>query len=283
MNDDGMMFIGGGDPAGMIVGMTMGRVVGGQMANTMNNTMQNMQQKLPPVPNMATSPSQYSVAVNGQATGPFDINVLAKKAQSGELTLHSQVWKQGMPAWAAAGTIQELSGLFASVASVAPTAPAAPIAAANANQVPPSQQNQYKENKMHIYDEKNYYSMDRLKEFGMNTSIAEQMVNSMNHATKNMQIHIPGFGNPAQEPQHRFDQQIPELKPRDLLYYVMIDGKQAGPYCETELARLINDKKVCKDTYIWHTGLKEWTTAEKIPAVLRIAALALPPPLPEGI
>ena len=129
-----------------------------------------------------------------------------------------------------------------------------------------------------MYDGKNFYSIDRLVEFGMSTAVAQQMVNSMNYTMKNM--HIPGADNPLQI--SRPQEPVAGAPPLDLVYYAMIDGKQAGPYCETELGRLINDRKVCKGTYIWHTGLEEWTTAENIPAVLRFAAL-VPPPPPQGV
>ena len=114
-----------------------------------------------------------------------------------------------------------------------------------------------------------YTSMDRLIEFGLGMSVAQQMVNTMNHAMQNMQI--PGAGNSMQQPQKM-----------ELVYYAMLDGKQAGPFSECEIVRLINDKKLFKETYVWHTGLREWKTAENIPAILRLVALAPPPPPPQG-
>jgi hypothetical protein len=116
-----------------------------------------------------------------------------------------------------------------------------------------------------MYDENSFYSMDRLMEFGMGMAVARQMANTMNHAMQNM--HIPGAGNPMNPPQR------PER-----VYYAALDGKQAGPFSETELARLINDKKVSKETYVWHTGLRDWKTAENVPEILCLVALA-PPPL----
>ena len=112
---------GGMNPAGMMAGMVMGGAVGGQMAGMMNNAMQGVQQpgSMPPPPPVV----QYNIAVNGQTTGPFDINSLAKMVQSGQLTQQSQVWKQGMSGWVAAGTVQELSGLFAQTAPPPPPAP----------------------------------------------------------------------------------------------------------------------------------------------------------------
>jgi len=128
---------GGMNPAGMMTGMMMGGAVGGQMAGMMGNMMQGVNQP-PPVPGMQAPPPapgapppppaavQYSVAVNGQTMGPYDMNTLAQMAQSGQLTAQSQVWKQGMAGWAAAGTVQELAALFASSAPPPPPPPPAP-------------------------------------------------------------------------------------------------------------------------------------------------------------
>ena len=62
----------------------------------------------PPVPTEV-----YHVAVNGKATGPYDMNVLAQMITAGQLTTDSLVWKSGMAQWAKAGMIDELERLFA--------------------------------------------------------------------------------------------------------------------------------------------------------------------------
>ncbi|MCL2762824.1 MAG: DUF4339 domain-containing protein [Treponema sp.] len=266
------------DPATMMVGMAVGSTIGRQMAGTMDNVMNGMQQSsasayrapLPAAGQAAPPPPvmQYNVAVNGQITGPFTMNTLTQMAQGGQLTPQSQVWKQGMPGWAAAGTVQELSGLFSPACG----------GAASAVAYPPPSQVQHKERVMHVYDEKNFYSMGRLMEFGMSTNVAQQMVNNMNHHLQNM--YIPGAGNPMRPPQQTAGSRPPDIQVLpEPIYYAVIDDAQSGPYCETELARLINDKKVTKETYIWYTGISEWTKAENIPTILRLVALA-PPPLP---
>jgi hypothetical protein len=66
------------------------------------------------------------------------------------------------------------------------------------------------------------------------------------------------------------------------LYYVQLEGKQAGPFSETEIVRLINDKKIVKETYVWHQGMSQWQPAQDVPEVLRIIALA-PPPFEGGV
>lgn len=102
---------GGMNPAGMMTGMMMGGAMGGQMAGMMNNMGQQMQNAMntpPPMPNV-----QYMLAVNGQQTGPFGMQQLQQKAQSGQLTRNTYVWKQGMAQWELAGNVAELASLFA--------------------------------------------------------------------------------------------------------------------------------------------------------------------------
>jgi hypothetical protein len=117
-----------------------------------------------------------------------------------------------------------------------------------------------------MYDEKSFYSIDRLVEFGMSMAIARQMVQSMDQTMAAM--HIPGAGNPM-------NGALPA--PPQPVYYAMLEGKQAGPFSETELVRLINDRKLSKETYVWRPGLREWQTAENVPEILRLVALAPPP------
>lgn len=112
---------GGGDGTGfnmaaMMASMAVGGAVGQNIAGAMNNMMGGINQQAtpgavpPPIPTVA-----YHIAVNGQATGPFDISVLAQMATAGQLTADSLVWKNGMVQWAKAGTVEELKNLFANV------------------------------------------------------------------------------------------------------------------------------------------------------------------------
>jgi hypothetical protein len=100
---------------------TAGTVVNHSMGGMMGNMVRGLNQGDPLTPGAMPPPvMQYSIAVNGQTTGPFDFPTLAQMAQAGQLTPQSQVWKQGMPGWVAAGTVQELASLFA------PSAPPPP-------------------------------------------------------------------------------------------------------------------------------------------------------------
>jgi membrane protease subunit (stomatin/prohibitin family) len=118
----GNMDIGGGgggmNPAGMMTGMMMGGAMGNQMAGMMNNMGQNMNQQQntpPPPPTIA-----YSVSVNGQTAGPFNLQQLQQMVQNGQLTQNTHVWKQGMPGWEVAGNVQELASLFGAVPPTPP-------------------------------------------------------------------------------------------------------------------------------------------------------------------
>ncbi len=110
----------------------------------------------------------------------------------------------------------------------------------------------------------NFYSIDKLVEFGMGVAVANQMVNSMNQAIDKMKI--PGSGNPI----------TANVSP---VYYAVIDGKCEGPYSLTELSRLIADKKIVKETYVWKPGMASWDIVQNVSEVLSLVALT-PPPVP---
>lgn len=111
-NAGGMGF----NPAAMMASMAVGGVVGQNIAGSMNNIMSGMNQPVqnnmtpPPVPTVT-----YNVAVNGQATGPFDLATLQQMAIAGQFTGSSLVWKAGMPAWVAAETVDELKEVLANI------------------------------------------------------------------------------------------------------------------------------------------------------------------------
>lgn len=111
----------GFNPAAMMAGIALGGAVGQNIAGIMNNSMAGVNQTAPsgatppPVPVVA-----YHVAVNGQATGPFDLNVLQQMATSGQFNADSLVWKNGMSEWVKAGTIDELKSMFVVMPPIPP-------------------------------------------------------------------------------------------------------------------------------------------------------------------
>lgn len=105
--------------AAMMASMAISGAVGQNIAGTMNKMMNSANQSNtmpPPIPTAA-----YYVAVNGQATGPFDTRMLAQMAISGQLTASSLIWKKGMLQWKQAGAIDELSSLFADIMPPVPS------------------------------------------------------------------------------------------------------------------------------------------------------------------
>ena len=112
----------GFNPAAMMAGMAVGGAVGQNIAGIMNNSMAGANQVSPsgatppPIPIVA-----YHIAVNGQATGPYDLNMLRQMATAGQLNADSLVWKNGMSEWAKAGTIDELKSIFVVMPPIPPT------------------------------------------------------------------------------------------------------------------------------------------------------------------
>lgn len=103
----------GFNPASMMAGMALGGAVGQNIAGVMNSMMGGINQ--PPVPGAVPPPVPvvaYHVAVNGQATGPFDMMTLTQMATTGQLNTDSLVWKNGMAQWEKAGTMDDLKDIF---------------------------------------------------------------------------------------------------------------------------------------------------------------------------
>ena len=98
----------GFNPAAMMAGMALGGAVGQNIAGTMNGMMSGVnQQTPPPIPTVL-----FHVAVNGAATGPFDMNTLTQMINAGTLTKDTLVWKSGMANWEPAGNVSEFTALL---------------------------------------------------------------------------------------------------------------------------------------------------------------------------
>ena len=125
MGASGAGSMSGGDmnPAAMMAGMAMGGAIGQNMAVMMHGMMAGVNAPTsgatpPPVPAAA-----YYVAVNEQASGPYDMTTLGSMVTAGTLAKGSLVWKQGMENWVRAETVQELQAIFGSVPPVPPMPP----------------------------------------------------------------------------------------------------------------------------------------------------------------
>lgn len=118
----------------------------------------------------------------------------------------------------------------------------------------------------------NFFSIDRLIEFGMSMAVAQQMVQTMNQTMQSM--YIPGTMNPMTQAQS--SQVAPMPQPLPQVFYVIVDGNSVGPLSETEVMKLISSKQITKDTYVWKPGMSEWQTVENTPEVLKLVLLAPP-------
>jgi len=116
---------GGFNPVGVMTGLAVGGAMGGQMANMMNATAQNMPMPgsmPPPIPQIS-----YTLSINGQNAGPFNLQQLQEMIRNGQLKADTFAWKPGMPNWESAGSITELAQLFASMTPPPPPPPPPPM------------------------------------------------------------------------------------------------------------------------------------------------------------
>lgn len=116
MGSSGAGGVSGGavDPAAMMAGIAVGGVIGQNLAGSINSMMGNVIK--PGVQTSITPPpvpvSVYYIAVNGKASGPFDMKTLSQMIKEGELLKESLVWKTGMEQWAKASEVEDLKTLF---------------------------------------------------------------------------------------------------------------------------------------------------------------------------
>lgn len=104
-----------GGGAGGFMGAGLGFGMGQSMFNQMNNQNQQNnnggQGMPPPVPGQL----KFFIAVNGAQQGPYEIPMLQQMINAKQVTPQTMVWREGMAAWAAAGTVTELSPIFGAV------------------------------------------------------------------------------------------------------------------------------------------------------------------------
>lgn len=86
------------------------------------------------------------------------------------------------------------------------------------------------------------------------------------------------FGNQMNQVAGSMSQ--PAVPPPPVLYYVLINGAQQGPYALDVLARLTQEGTLSRDTYVWKNGMPQWEKAENC-MELRSLFGAVPPPPPK--
>ena len=99
-----------GIAAGMAIGGSIGRNIAGAMDSMMGSTSAGMSGS--PVPPPIPQQDRFHVAINGTATGPFDLTTLSSMVTSRSLTPESLVWQEGMTNWMPAKTVPTIAALF---------------------------------------------------------------------------------------------------------------------------------------------------------------------------
>ena len=69
--------------------------------------------------------------------------------------------------------------------------------------------------------------------------------------------------------------------PKEKLYYLAVDGKQAGPFTLSGLKEQLEAGSLVRDTLVWTDGLSDWTKAENCGELAPLFA-QMPPLLPKA-
>lgn len=111
-----------------------------------------------------------------------------------------------------------------------------------------------------------FSSIDRLIEFGIGMSLAQQMVNTMNQAMNSMQVAGVNAGTTGQA-------QIASAPLVVNQWYAVVNDCQAGPLNTAELTKLIDAGTILDNTLMWRPGMSGWLMACNIPEINKIFLL----------
>lgn len=115
-----------------------------------------------------------------------------------------------------------------------------------------------------MQDNSKFDPLERMMEFGMSMAVAQQMMQTMNHAMQNMVT--PQF------------QQVNVPMPKPLQFYALVNDIPQGPFTEQELSNHITALRVQKETMVWLNGMPSWMPASQVPEVVKLFTL-MPPPI----
>ena len=105
-------------------------------------------------------------------------------------------------------------------------------------------------------NDNSFNSIEKLMEFGMSMAIAQQMMQTMNHALNNMQM--PQFSN--------LSMPLPTKK----MYFALVNDIPQGPFTETEISNYIVAKSINEDTLIWNKELPGWMAAKQVAEINKL-------------
>jgi len=90
------------------------------------------------------------------------------------------------------------------------------------------------------------------------------------------------FGNAlSKDTQSSQNTEAPPPIPEIEHYFIVSDGKKAGPFNLAALAENINSGSMTGDTLVWKSGMSDWQTANSVRGLSALFA-SEPPPIPKG-
>lgn len=115
-----------------------------------------------------------------------------------------------------------------------------------------------------------FSSIDRLVEFGLGLSLAQQMVSTMNHVMNNTAVAGVNAGTTGQNAvgQSAVTQPVARFE-----WYAVIDGLQVGALTLQQVSELIKRGKIAGETLLWRAGMPSWQFAKNIPEINKIIIL----------
>lgn len=117
-----------------------------------------------------------------------------------------------------------------------------------------------------------YTSIDKLVAFGLNSSLATSMIETMNQAIAAMQL-------PDYAKNNRIDMtNSVAITPTEKRFFVAIDEKVVGPVTTNDLLQMMANREVVGDTMVWYHGLPGWAKADDL-SELKMLFAEIPPAL----
>ncbi len=114
-----------------------------------------------------------------------------------------------------------------------------------------------------------FSSIDKLMEFGLGISLAQQMVNTMNHAMNN--VVVPGVNAGTTGQVYVNQTAVPPKS--ELRWYSVIDNLQVGPLSDAEVKILVQRGRITENTLVWREGMTAWQLAQNVPEINKMIIL----------
>jgi membrane protease subunit (stomatin/prohibitin family) len=72
---------------------------------------------------------------------------------------------------------------------------------------------------------------------------------------------------------------IPPPIPKEISYFVVLEGQQTGPFKLSQIHQQISEGQLHRKTLVWTEGMENWKPAEQVEALSKLFA-KIPPPIP---